>query len=152
MKTKIILSVPGYSDTVFDYYEDLNFIWQVLDNFRGASLRIVYDEDKKQVDEAVSTEEEKYTILEYKVPKSVTFTQRFQDRVTKEITSVLDAVYPDCFSISEVKYEDIEDDMDNMLMKIRVDANNDNTAMNALKFLDNNVEYIIGDLVNYYID
>lgn len=51
---KIILQCPNYKDSVFDSYEDLNIIWQIIENYKDCKLVIVYDnnesEDNKEGD------------------------------------------------------------------------------------------------------
>lgn len=89
-------------------------------------------------------------VLKYSVPKSVTFTQRFQDRVSKEITDILNNVYPNMFIIDNISYKDKPDDGDNMEMFITIKATSDD-GMNSLVYLDRNVEYIMKDLIDYYI-
>lgn len=151
---KIALRVPGYSDVVFDSYEDLNIIWEFLDHYPDydTELIIIKDNDEKKIEEKVENVDEvvKSATLTYTVPKSVTFTQRFQERVQKEINDILNSVYPDSFSIVSITYGDIEDDLENMTMNIEIEAINDK-GMENLKYLDKNVEYIMKDLIDYYL-
>ena len=160
---KIILRVPGYSDVTFNSYENLNLIWEIMENYKDCSIIPVYDnsedkttttvvEDDVKIEENIENVNEvtKDVILSYQVPKSVTFTSRFQNRINKELTDVLDSVYPDCFIITSIKFAEIEDNNEDMLMMIHVQAKTDD-AIDKLKFLDKNVEFIIKDLVDYYI-
>lgn len=155
---KIILRVPHYSDMVFESYEDLNFIWKVVEEYNDCQLIIVDDEDEEEFDKQQEVKEnietvaddDGYAVLSFLVPKSVTFTQRFQDRVKKEIIEILDSVYPNSFNIKDITYNDIDDDLDNMKMIIRIKAVSDSGAEN-LKYLDKNVEFIMNDLINYYL-
>lgn len=185
---KIILRIPGYNDIIFEDYEDLNVLWQVLENYSNCQLLIVNNEE--QSEEPVETEiprktdtkteiprekteegltncsdtigteiaedigstdiEKAEATLKYSVPKSVTFTQRFQDRVSKEITDILNSVYPGLFSIDNISYKDKVNDDENMDMFINIKANSEE-GMNSLIYLDKNVEYIMKDLIDYYI-
>lgn len=155
---KIILRVPHYSDIVFESYEDLNLIWKVVEEYNDCQLIIVDDEDEEEFDKQQEVKEnietvaddDDYAVLSFLVPKSVTFTQRFQDRVKKEIIEILDSVYPNSFSIKDITYNDIDDDSDNMKMVIRIKAVSDSGTEN-LKYLDKNVEFIMNDLINYYL-
>lgn len=158
---KIILRVPGYSDVTFNSYENLNLIWEVIENYKDCSIIPVYDEnttiattveDEVKVEENIESVNEvtKEVLLSYQVPKSVTFTSRFQNRINKELTDVLDSVYPDCFIITNIKFDEIEDNTEDMLMTIHVQAKTDD-AIDKLRFLDKNVEFIVKDLVDYYI-
>lgn len=155
---KIILRVPHYSDIVFESYEDLNFIWKVVEEYNDCQLIIVDDEDEEEFDKQQEVKEnietvaddDDYAVLSFLVPKSVTFTQRFQDRVKKEIIEILDSVYPNSFNIKDITYNDIDDDLDNMKMIIRIKAVSDSGTEN-LKYLDKNVEFIMNDLINYYL-
>lgn len=155
---KIILRVPHYSDIVFKSYEDLNLIWKVVEEYNDCQLIIVDDEDEEEFDKQQEVKEnietvaddDDYAVLSFLVPKSVTFTQRFQDRVKKEIIEILDSVYPNSFNIKDITYNDIDDDSDNMKMIIRIKAVSDSGAEN-LKYLDKNVEFIMNDLINYYL-
>lgn len=156
---KIILRAPGYTDVTFDAYEDLNVIWQILEGYKDCELKIVYDEstdteieEQTEVKEAIESIDEtnNTAILAYIVPKSITFTQRFQERVNKEITTILNSVYPDNFIITNISYKDIETDKENMQMVISIEANN-SKGMENLKYLDSNVEYIMKDIVDYYL-
>lgn len=155
---KIILRVPHYSDMVFESYEDLNLIWKVIEDYNGCQLIVVDDEDEEEFDKQQEIKENIETVaddddcavLSFLVPKSVTFTQRFQDRVKKEIIEILDSVYPNSFSIKDITYNDIDDDSDNMKMIIRIKAVSDSGTEN-LKYLDKNVEFIMNDLINYYL-
>lgn len=47
---KIILKCPGYKDSIFDSYEDLNIIWQILDNYDNCTVEVVYEEKDKKGD------------------------------------------------------------------------------------------------------
>lgn len=158
---KIILRVPGYSDVTFNSYENLNLIWEIMENYKDCSIIPVYDEnvttattveDEVKVEENIESVNEvtKEVLLSYQVPKSVTFTSRFQNRINKELTDVLDSVYPDCFVITSIKFDEIEDNTEDMLMTIHVQAKTDD-AIDKLRFLDKNVEFIVKDLVDYYI-
>lgn len=183
---KIILRVVGYSDIIFENYEDLNVIWSILENYDDCQLIISRNEENeaeapvetevpreseeiietevKRTEEGLtnpcdtvvsedigSTNEEKAeAVLKYSVPKSVTFTQRFQDRVNKEITEILNSVYPNMFIIDNIAYKDKPDDEDNMEMFITIKATSDD-GMSSLVYLDRNVEYIMKDLIDYYI-
>lgn len=155
---KIILRVPHYSDIVFKSYEDLNLIWKVVEEYNDCQLIIVDDKDEEEFDKQQEVKEnietvadnDDYAVLSFLVPKSVTFTQRFQDRVKKEIIEILDSVYPNSFNIKDITYNDIDDDLDNMKMIIRIKAVSDSGAEN-LKYLDKNVEFIMNDLINYYL-
>lgn len=155
---KIVLRVPHYSDIVFKSYEDLNLIWKVVEEYNDCQLIIVDDEDEEEFDKQQEVKEnietvaddDDYAVLSFLVPKSVTFTQRFQDRVKKEIIEILDSVYPNSFNIKDITYNDIDDDLDNMKMIIRIKAVSDSGAEN-LKYLDKNVEFIMNDLINYYL-
>lgn len=155
---KIVLRVPHYSDMVFESYEDLNLIWKVIEDYNDCQLIIVDDENEEEFDkqqeikENIETvaDDDDYAVLSFLVPKSVTFTQRFQDRVKKEIIEILDSVYPNSFNIKDITYNDIDDDLDNMKMIIRIKAVSDSGAEN-LKYLDKNVEFIMNDLINYYL-
>lgn len=156
---KIILRVPGYTDVTFDAYEDLNIIWQILEGYKDCELKIVYDEntntateEQTEVKEAIENIDEtnNTATLTYIVPKSITFTQRFQERVNKEITTILNSVYPDNFIINNISYKDIETDKENMQMIISIEANN-SKGMENLKYLDSNVEYIMKDIIDYYL-
>lgn len=147
---QIILRIPGYSDVVFDSYEDLNIIWEVLENYKNCSLTVKYNnEENTEVNESVDIITETTAKLSYTVPKSITFTQRFLDRVSKDIIDILNTVYPDMFSIVSINFQDIEDDEENMKIIIEIGANNED-ALNSLKYLDKNVEYIMKDLIDYY--
>lgn len=163
MSVKIDLNIPSYASITFENYEDLNLIWEVLENYKDCSLSVIYDEtvdvpsdtsdlQQEEVSEDIAVVDNVADTadLVYKVPKSVTFTQRFQSRINKELTDVLNAVYPDYFNIDSISFEDIEDDSENMKMLIKISAK-DEQYMIALKYLDENVQYIIEDLVNYYI-
>ena len=158
---KIILRVPGYSNVTFNSYENLNLIWEIMENYKDCSIIPVYDEntttattveDEVKVEENIENVNEvtKEVLLSYQVPKSVTFTSRFQNRINKELTDVLDSVYPDCFVITSIKFDEIEDNTEGMLMTIHVQAKTDD-AIDKLRFLDKNVEFIVKDLVDYYI-
>lgn len=161
---KILLRVPGYSDVTFDNYEDLNIIWQILENYKNCELKIISDDnnddiqtqvesdEQTEVKEAIESIDEKdnTATLAYIVPKSITFTQRFQERVNKEITAILNSVYPDSFIITNISYKDIETDKENMQMVISIEAN-DSKGMENLKYLDSNVEYIMKDIIDYYL-
>lgn len=161
---KILLRVPGYSDVTFDNYEDLNVIWQILENYKNCELKIISDDnnddiqtqiesdEQTEVKEAIESIDEKdnTATLAYIVPKSITFTQRFQERVNKEITAILNSVYPDSFIITNISYKDIETDKENMQMVISIEAN-DSKGMENLKYLDSNVEYIMKDIIDYYL-
>lgn len=155
---KIVLRVPHYSDVVFNSYEDLNFIWKVIENYNDCQLIVVDNEDEEEFDKQQEVQENIETVdeitntvtLTYLVPKSVTFTQRFQERIVKEVFEVLNTVYPEQFEITSVKYQDIEENPDEMKMVIEIKAANDK-GLESLKYLDNNVEYIIKDLVEYYL-
>lgn len=186
---KIILRVVGYSDIIFENYEDLNVIWSILENYDDCQLIIsknteegaeepvetevprkseeIIETEVKRTEESLtnpcdvgvtevsedigSTDDEKAeAILKYSVPKSVTFTQRFQDRVSKEITDILNNVYPGMFIIDNISYKDKPDDEENMEMFITIKATSTD-GMSSLVYLDRNVEYIMKDLIDYYI-
>ena len=50
---KIILRVPGYSDVTFNSYENLNIIWEIMENYKDCSIIPIYDEDKTTTTTAV---------------------------------------------------------------------------------------------------
>lgn len=161
---KILLRVPGYSDVTFDNYEDLNVIWQILENYKNCELKIISDDNNDDIQTQIESDEQtevkeaiesidensNTATLAYIVPKSITFTQRFQERVNKEITAILNSVYPDSFIITSISYKDIETDKENMQMVISIEAN-DSKGMENLKYLDSNVEYIMKDIIDYYL-
>lgn len=157
---KIVLHIPNYGDYTFESYEDLNIIWEIMESYKDCTISLVYDDAPQSLEQDEGTivkesvesinNEEGTAHLQYIVPKSVTFTQRFQDRINKEVSDILNSVYPDMFNISGIRFEDIEPDSENMKMYIDVKANNE-SALNTINYLDKNVEYIIKDLVDYYI-
>lgn len=159
---KIVLKVPGHTDTTFESYTDINVIWDVLSEYPNCDLKVVYEEtdtDSNKVNntaevasESIDYKDSDSASIGYKVPKSVTFTQRFQNRINKEVSEILNSVYPNQFYVSEIFFSDIADDPDNMYMSIMIKANPEvEMATQNLKYLDKNVEYILKDIIDYYI-
>lgn len=163
---KITLKVPGHDDVIFDSYEDLNVIWMVLDDYKDVKLEVI-NEDKQNLEDNIKEEDNKVeeslvvnediesvdetnntTKLVYPIPKNVVFTQRFQDRVEKEITNILNAVYPNLFTVLSTQYSE-SSIPDTMNIAIDIKANGDN-SFTQLNQLDDNVRYIIDDMVSYY--
>ena len=145
---KVILKVPGYTDTTFDSYEDLNFIWEILANYKDCSLEVIYEDtnNMEPIKETVDNKKDNKAVFSYEVPKQVTFTKRFQDRVKEEIEDVLNSVYSYGFEIEDIKFKDDE----NMIMSITIKALNSD-SMNAIDYLDENIGFIIKDLIDYYM-
>lgn len=106
--------------------------------------------EEQKVEESINIENtfEDNVELNYVVPKSITFTSRFQDRISTEIDKILSSVYPGYFKTESILYTTYDED--NMKMIIKIIANNDK-GRDSIKELDKNVEYIIKDLIEYYI-
>lgn len=155
MKSKIILTAPGYTPVTFDSYEDLNYIWQILENYPNCKLEIVNDnntENEVEIPESIISSDEinNKVICEYDIPKSVVFTSRFQDRIKKDIEEVLSSVYPNYYEISSIGYRDNEENLESIKLILSIKALSDD-AMNTIKYIDDNIKYIINDLVEYYL-
>lgn len=146
---KISLSIPGYRDIIFDSYENLNIIWEILEEYPNCKIQVITEEESK-INESIENfdKENNEAILTFLVPKKVTFTSRFQERVKNEIESILSSVYPDMFEISKISYEDFDEN--DMIMAINISAKNEKGISN-LKYLDKNVEFILKDLIDYYL-
>lgn len=158
---RIIARIPNKKNIIYNSFEDLNSIWMLLNDYKNVELAIL--DDKEEINESIINEIPLKTsptplnmvTLNYTVPKKVTFTQRFQDRIKKEISDILNTVYPNMFVVDDIAYNDITDDDENMFMyiniKVNEEAGNSEEAINKLNYLDKNVEYILKDIVDYYI-
>lgn len=149
---KIILKCPGYSDTVFNSYENLNIIWELIENYNNITLEVVKDDKDTNVNESISSInsnlENTQIEFKYEVPKDIVFTQRFQDRVNHDISSILQSVYPEQFDITYIKFSE---NRNTMYMLVGVDISKKDTEI-SLDFLDENIGYIVKDLIDYYIE
>lgn len=165
---KIVLKVPGYTDVIFNNYEDLNFIWDVLNNYKNCTLEIIKDNEEKDNKEIVETEDIKEEevkedininnvqendniTVSYIIPKKVVFTSRFQDSIKNDVSKLLNSVFPNCFNIENISYKEIKDDRENMQLNIDIKINeNCEAAIDKIYGVDEDIKYIVDDLVDYY--
>lgn len=146
---KVSLKIPGYKDIVFDSYENLNLIWEIIEEYPNCKIEVISKDDSKITENIENfNNKSNEAILNFSVPKKVTFTSRFQERVKNEIENILSSVYPDMFEISKISYEDFDEN--DMIMAINISAKNEKGISN-LKYLDKNVEFILKDLIDYYL-
>lgn len=132
-----------------NFISDCHAKYELGKDFNIDIENIEEEENSTEIEESVNLNTQNDSIeLQYTVPKVVAFTSRFQYRIENEVEDILNNIYPNCFKIREVVYKENNDD--NMIMAIQIEANTEN-AIDKLKDLDKNVEYIIKDLVEYYI-
>lgn len=157
---QIILKIPQRDNVIFDSYEKLDIIWEVLELYPGCSLEVVYDEAQlpaeepvpEQVKESVILDFDKLddsAVVEYVLPKNIALVSDFQKSLQKDVEYILNSVYPDSFKVSKAKYTDLDSEDSDMQVSFDVKAINDK-AKSKLKYLDENIRYIIDDNVKYY--
>lgn len=159
MLAQLKLKIPERNkEILFRDYEDLNVIWRVLEDYKNCTIEIVYDDVDQKLDikedinsdDIVTNKEntvnQDYVNLNFVVPKTVIFKQRFQDRVKTEVLDVLNSVYGNnSFILDSVKYEELDSENMNMIITIRSEQKD------KLQYLDSNVAYIMKDLIDYYM-
>ena len=157
---QIILKVPQRENIIFDSYEKLDIIWEVLELYPGCSLEVVYDEAQLPAEEPVPEQVKESVVLdfdstddsaivEYILPKSVALISDFQKSLQKDVEYILSSVYPGSFKVSKAKYIDLDSKDSDMQVSFDVKAKNDEEK-SKLKYLDENIKYIIDDNVKYY--
>ena len=150
----ITLILPNNEKVVFTENSIKN-IFNILnkneENLLYADLKIDLDENK-EISESVKdlNYDNNTALLHYDIPKQVVFTQKFQDRIKKEITSIIESVYPESYNVIGITYNE-GDKEENMQINIEIQAKTDN-AINTIKYLDDNVKYIVENIVDYYIN
>lgn len=150
----ITLILPNNEKVVFTENSIKN-IFDILnkneENLLYADLKIDLDENK-EISESVKdlNYDNNTALLHYDIPKQVVFTQKFQDRIKKEITSIIESVYPESYNVIGITYNE-GDKEENMQINIEIQAKTDN-AINTIKYLDDNVKYIVENIVDYYIN
>lgn len=155
---KVLLTIPGHDEIIFNSYEDLNIIWQIVEEYLDCEIKLIYDKEKKteindeetKIDERVLSENEDAYTFEYKIPKLIVFQKKFQDRLSSEVAEVLNNVYPGKFNILDVYYGDSDGNNINVVFKIEIlDKDNfDVTAQN----IDEGLDMTIQNLVDYYME
>lgn len=150
----ITLILPNNEKVVFTE-NNIKNIFDILnkneENLLYADLKIDLDENK-EISESVKdlNYDNNTALLHYDIPKQVVFTQKFQDRIKKEITSIIESVYPESYNVIGITYNE-GDKEENMQINIEIQAKTDN-AINTIKYLDDNVKYIVENIVDYYIN
>lgn len=172
---ELVIDIPGIEyksfdpkettiQDVIDYVEDVvNFKdGQLIEPgdlpFISAEIRFdfgyVDDEEEEEVGEKIEVSEAveetgpKSIDLYYTVPKKMALTQRFQDRIANEVPNIIESVYDDC-KVTGIRYEDI----DEQYMKLTISvlfANENFVKSNAPKYLDENISFIVNDIIDYY--
>lgn len=152
---KVLLTIPGHDEIIFNSYEDLNIIWQIAEEYSDCEIKLIYDtkktvDNETEVNERVLSENEDAYTFEYKIPKLIVFQKKFQDRLSSEVAEVLNNVYPGKFNILDVYYGDSDGNNINVVFKIEIlDKNNfDVTAQN----IDEGLNMTIQNLVDYYME
>lgn len=113
-----------------------------------AGVNIVLDEDEEQVSEMAVQQNKDTVSLYYIVPKKVAFTKKFQDRIKKEVPDIIESVYPGLYDVYDISY--IEESKNDMKLNIKVKAKTSD-AINNIYYLDDNVSYIVDDIIEYYL-
>lgn len=150
----ITLILPNNEKVVFTE-NNIKNIFDILnkneENLLYADLKIDLDENK-EISESVKdlNYDNNTALLHYDIPKQVVFTQKFQDRIKKEITSIIESVYPESYNVIGITYNE-GDKEENMQINIEIQAKTDN-AISTIKYLDDNVKYIVENIVDYYIN
>ena len=103
------------------------------------------EEEEEQISENIEHEENNMIYLSYTAPKELAFTQKFQDRIKKEVPAVIDTIYPDIYNFKEILYSDNGDDTMNLNFIVE-----SLTEENGSKYLDKDVGFTIDDIINYY--
>lgn len=152
----ITLKLPD-EELIFDE-NNINEIFDKLNSVNEQDL--VYtdlilnlaENKNEEISEAIETVDfENNTVsLHYDIPKQVVFTQKFQDRIKKEISSIIESVYPESYDVVNISYNE-GDKEGNMQINIDIQAKTEK-AINTIEYLDNNVKYIVENIVDYYIN
>lgn len=145
--TKMLKDIMTFTNK---YVENIDYNIIIYQTEENTNLSVNNKEEK--IEESVENIDtvNNSAQLKYTIPKSVIFTQRFQDRIRKDIIEILDSVYPNYFTIDNILFDDNYDDSMTMIVNISADINNDK-ALKELDNLDKNVEFIVKDLVDYYL-
>lgn len=135
-------------DNIQDIFNVLN---ENENNLIYANLEIDLDENK-EISESVKNLDynNDIALLHYNIPKQIVFTQKFQDRIKKEIASIIESVYPESYDVINITYDEGDKEGD-MQINIEIQAKTDK-ALNTIEYLDNNVKYIVENIVDYYIN
>ena len=145
---KIKLRLPD-GDIYFDMDNTISDIFKSLNesDLLYADVSLVIDDDKEKISEKVTKIDDNSASLYYDLPKNIAFTNKFQDRIKKEVPSIIESVYPDYYEITKINY--IDETEDSIKLNIEILAKSED-AVNSLQYLDNNIGYIVDDILNYY--
>lgn len=150
----ITLTLPNNEKLIFTE-DNIKNIFDILnkneENLLYTDLEINLDENK-EISESVKdlNYNNNTASLHYNIPKQVVFTQKFQDRIKKEIASIIESVYPESYNVINITYNE-SDKEENMQINIEIQAKTDD-AIDTIKYLDDNVKYIVENIVDYYIN
>ena len=162
-KGKIILDIPGYYPITLEKNVTVESILETIDaaelsqlDLLDVRLYVEYDDepvvekdDEEDIEVAeAATQRNKDTImLDYDIPKSIAFTQKFQNRIRDEIPDVIDSVYPGLYDVTNFTFK--EDTPTTMKLTIQIKALT-NDAVRNMSYLDENVNYIVENIIDYY--
>lgn len=155
---KIIIGIAGKP---FEYFgadstikDIFNFISHNIDTAEDipfVDIDLLFDDvpldNKEEVAESIEETGKKNIDLIYHVPKSLAFTQRFQDRIRHDIPNIIESVYNDCKVVGIYWL----DEDTSMKLTISVEFANEN-FMKYSKYLDENVGFAVDDIVRYYTE
>ena len=92
---------------------------------------------------------ETFTYSKSVLMEDSSYYRELTSKYPKDVEYILNSVYPDSFKVSKAKYTDIDSKDPDMQVSFDVKAINDE-AKSKLKYLDENIRYIIDDNVKYY--
>lgn len=160
----MILSVLGYSD----YELPENFTVQDIDDVLKEIVKTNSDNDdilneiqilvkndegnikeveNYKIDESAKLENKDTILLDYEIPKKVCLKKVFQDRVVKEIPSIIETVYPKMYDISYFRFEPYSKDSMKFLIKAKAKSS---YAVDKMPYLNDDIQYILDDMIKYY--
>lgn len=152
LNAELYLNIPGYEKIYVTSAEDITEILNEVDEqdakFSTINL-VVADTNNNMIAEDIvpSFKDTNEVKLKYNVPKQIVFTQKFQDRIKKEIPSVIESVYPEQYDIIDISYNTVTND--NVELSIYIKAKTENASQN-LKYLDENIGYTVNNIIDYY--
>lgn len=152
------LVIPGYHAIKLNDNTTIGDIFDIIDQAElsfsdrlDVRVNLDFDFDEEDQVEEISemaTQRNKDTItLSYEIPKNIAFTNKFQDRIRREIPDVIESVYPNLYSVGSFTFA--EDLPSQMKLSIQIKALTPDAVKN-MSYLDENVNYIVEDIVEYY--
>lgn len=132
-------------DNINSFFDIINSS-DVEDDYLYCDINVILEnKEQEEISENIIQEDSEKIYLTYVVPKNLVFTQKFQDRIKKEIPSVIEEVYPNQYIIEDFNYSEFDSDNMNLNLTVKI-----NDSKQDSKYLDNDIGYIVEDIVNYY--